>query len=100
MLAILILALAFSIYVFKKTDNAYENQVIILDAIWEYSRDVDWRNLQVSTDDVEGFYETMWRLSDWSYKNILPPEKLKLIEPYILPYKEAKKRMKERGIKI
>ena len=102
MLAILILTLAFCIFMVKKINNTYENQCVVLDAVYEFLRD-EYRTSGkirydlVNYDDIEDLYRTIWRLTDWSYENILPPEKLKLIEPYILPYEETKKRMKERG---
>ena len=34
-------------------------------------------------DDIEPYMKTFWRLWDWGYKRLLPPDKFELIKPYL-----------------
>lgn len=72
-----------------KGENTSHNRLIIIHAIAEYySRyvyiDSD-QNIADSElyDAMEPYERTLWRLNDWSYKNILPPDKYELIKPFI-----------------
>ena len=48
-------------------------------------------------DNMEPYDKTFWRFWDWGYKSILPPEKFKLVEPYIdKDSKAAKKKGKQK----
>lgn len=92
---IVILMIIFLTYIWVKIDNAYKNQKIILDAIYDYLSDEYKKSQCLRTDlvsfaDMEELTTTLFRLWDWSYERILPPEKFKLVEPYI--------NKKERGI--
>lgn len=72
-----------------KNENMYHNHRVILRGIDNY---IKWRrkhNLSIDDtelslfDSMEPYERTLWRLGDWSYKNILPPDKFKLIKPFI-----------------
>lgn len=72
-----------------KNENTYHNHIIISNAIGDYIR---WRiknnlydNLSYLAlyDCIEPYERTLWRLWDWSYKNILPPEQYKIIKPFV-----------------
>jgi hypothetical protein len=76
-----------------KNENTYRNQIIIMYAIRDYLYEQIKNNnddYQVSFDDIESYHKTLWRLTDWSYKKILPRRKYRIIEPYIRSYKEIK----------
>lgn len=77
------------VFVTIKNENAYHNRIIILRGIGDY---INWRrknNLSIDDtelslyDSMEPYDRTLWRLGDWSYKNILPPDKYKIIKPFI-----------------
>lgn len=63
----------------------------ISDAIHKYHaeviRDFDYLTgypkFQVEYEDMEAYKTTLFRFWDWSYKHILPKDKLAIIEPYI-----------------
>lgn len=46
------------------------------------NHDIAGSNL-VSVWDSESYEKTLFRLWDWGYTRILPPEKFELIKPYI-----------------
>jgi hypothetical protein len=52
-----------------------------------YRRDMiargEFVNFKVNYDDMESYDETLFRLFDFGYKNILPKEKYDIIKPYI-----------------
>lgn len=84
-----LLSVAFSILLYNvllvfKVNNAYKNQTKILDAIESYADETKDKNKALCLlNNMEEFEETIWRLTDWGYKNILPKEDFELIEPYI-----------------
>ena len=41
---------------------------------------------------MESYLKVIFRIWDWGYENILPPDKYVLIAPYIKPYKGNKKK--------
>ena len=87
--ALLTLAILAGVVILIKNINAFKNQIIISDAICRYGCELIQRgeynilNLPVTYDDMEDYDRTLWRLWDWGYKRILPPEKFELIKPYI-----------------
>lgn len=71
-----------------KLPIAFINSVIIIDAICKFKLDrvkaddlVHVRDVEYK--DMEAFEDTIFRLTDWGYKRILPKEKYKLIKPFI-----------------
>lgn len=84
-----LLSVAFSILLYNvllvfKVNNAYKNQTKILDAIDRYADETkDFGKALCLLNNAEELDETIWRLTDWGYKNILPKEDFELIEPYI-----------------
>ena len=75
-----------------KNEITYINSNIIIRAIRTYRHDLinnhKFDELKTSVDysDMEDSSRTFWRLWDWSYKRILPPEKFEIIKPFIKPY--------------
>lgn len=71
-----------------KNENTHRNRLIIIHAIGDYGRyrmDNDMYNpicLKIY-DYMEPYKRTLWRLWDWSYKNILPPDIYEIIKPFI-----------------
>jgi hypothetical protein len=61
--------------------------MILSDAIHMYHRDMiiqgEFVNFKVDYDDMESYDETLFRLFDFGYENILPKEKYEIIRPYI-----------------
>ena len=46
----------------------------------------------VSYEDMESYESTLFRLWDWGYKRILPPEKFEIIKPFINILKNKKEK--------
>ena len=46
----------------------------------------------VSYEDLESYESTLFRLWDWGYKRILPPEKFEIIKPFIDILKNKKEK--------
>lgn len=73
-------------YILLRMCIAYERRVIIYEAIYAYTRDTTKQGdfiYEVNYCDMETFRETVFRLFDFGYTNILPKEKYEMIEPYI-----------------
>lgn len=77
-----------------KDSVTYRNYEIIMDAIFDYSMDAidkaakngtifDGVKYEVNYDDMRDYNTTLFRIFDWGYKNILPSDKFKIVEPYI-----------------
>ena len=82
--ALLVSALIYNVLMLIKTNNAYRNQVKILNAIDCYATEVnDYDKALFLMYSMESLSETIYRFTDWGYKNILPKEYFELIEPYI-----------------
>lgn len=74
------------IYFLIRLNIASNNRTIIIDAIHRYNRDMIVRgkfNNAIHYHDMESFDDTLFRLNDFGYTNILPKEKYELIKPYI-----------------
>lgn len=71
-----------------KNDATFSARVKIVDAIHSYhmhciiSDNYEGARL-VTFEDMESYNATMYRIWDWGYKNILPPEKFELVKPFI-----------------
>lgn len=55
----------------------------IFDAIISYQLNRDFFGRIVSLNDMEDYDSTFYRWWDWGYTRILPPEKFKIIKPWI-----------------
>ena len=78
--------LAFGVFMLIKTENAFKCQILITHAICLYHLDkIDKCEFDYEVDygDEEPYEKTLWRLWDWGYTRILPPEKFEIIKPYI-----------------
>lgn len=83
-LSFLFSAFIYSILLFLKADNAGKNHTKILNAIDSYIKQGnDYKTGLLLIDSMEDFDKTIFRLTDWGYKNILPKQYFELIEPYI-----------------
>lgn len=77
-----------------KNEVTYRNVIIIARAIHDYhSRQIiEYAPIFVYYDDMISYPKVLFRICDWGYKNILPPDKYVLIAPYIKPYESNKKK--------
>lgn len=86
LLVVSMLCMIFGVCLLFKTHNTYNKRSIILDAILAYQLSlprVPYDSTEVKFEDMESFDDTFYRLFDWGYKHILPPDKFKIIEPFI-----------------
>lgn len=97
-LIILLVMLAVGIFLVTKNENTYQKQMIVSYAIYLYAIDMIHRGIfesEVDWDDIESYMATLFRLWDWGYTRLLPPEKYEIIKPYIEEaidmYKESRK---------
>lgn len=77
---------AFGIFMLIKNENTFRCQMLITEAIGLYQRDKIAKHefdYDVEFYDEEPYDKTLWRLWDWGYTRILPPEKFEIIKPYI-----------------
>ena len=70
-----------------KNTFTYISHRLIGDAIYRYNvylirKTKDYHEL-VFFCEMESYEKTLFRLWDWGYTRILPPEKFELIKPYI-----------------
>lgn len=79
--------LIFSVVIIFRSEVAYRNQTIIGDAVYRYSMDMINKDMfmqrEVCFNDIEPFERTLFRLWDFGYTRLLPPEKFEIIKPYI-----------------
>lgn len=67
-----------------KNNNTYNNHTKILQAIHDYAvTENELISAMSLYDEMEDYDRTMFRLWDWGYTRILPPDKFELIKPYI-----------------
>lgn len=71
-----------------KNDVTFAQHTKISRAIYLYCMDQIYKgNLDYTKDvyfeDAEPYYKTLFRLWDWGYKRILPPDKFEIIKTYI-----------------
>ena len=101
MIIVCVVVILFCCIMLLKNNNTFKNHVIISDAIAEYAKhliDTDlnaYRKFVKESPDkhsvfsyAEDYDKTLWRLWDWGYTRILPPDIFELIKPFI---KEGKK---------
>lgn len=80
-----ILLILFMLFI-TKNNTTLNNHYKIIDAITEYNiACINSGNIGDMVDfrEMESYDKTLWRLNDWGYTNILPKDKLELIESYI-----------------
>lgn len=84
-MAFAIILTIFAILAWAKSENAYQNQMKILNAILDYGSECIWSNkpILVDFDEMESLTRTLFRFWDWGYTRILPTEKFEIIKPYI-----------------
>lgn len=75
-------------YMWAKIEITMINHMIIIYAIAEFRKDrIIAKDLKHANDvkstDMEDFRQTVYRLTDWGYKRILPKEKYELVKPFI-----------------
>lgn len=80
--------LALYAYMWFKVNNALRNHVLIATAIYLYQEDrIDKKDFDhvddVRFEDIEEFEKTVYRMTDWGYKRILPKEKYELVKPFL-----------------
>lgn len=80
----------FALVLCIKNENTCRNHLIIHNAIYMYRVDciLEGRQRNVSHEDTRSYCGTLFRLWDWGYKRILPPEKYEIIKPYLQTAKE------------
>lgn len=85
-------SITFAIYMYIKNNVTHFNRMLVLNAIYLYRRDLieqdKYDEAQVNMYDLESYGKTLWRLWDWGYEHILPPEKFEIIKPYIKDIKK------------
>lgn len=83
---ILIILLFSSVFLSIKDKNTRKQRLIILHAFHKYVSVCINNGTQISFDVwdyIEDYSSTLYRLWDWGYTRILPPEKFELIKDYI-----------------
>lgn len=86
LLGVCVLMFMFCVMMLVKCFNTHKNRKIISNAILAYQLamiDSDDDDLEVFYSDMEDFDASLGRFWDWGYKNMLPPDKFKVIEPFI-----------------
>lgn len=86
----IVVVLVYSIVMAFKNNNTYKNHKIIADAIYKYHMAVIKNtnplaqfDFKVDYSDMESYAKTYFRIWDWGYKSILPPDKFEIIKEYI-----------------
>lgn len=86
LLIVCVFMLALLILMAVKSENAYKNRDIIIEAIYKYRIMMitsNRRRDEIDYSDMESYDDTLYRWLDWGYENILPPDKFEIIKPYI-----------------
>ncbi len=69
-----------------KNNNTYKNHIIILNAIAKHNCAAileDQCNKCIEYGCIESYYLSLFNLFDWGYKNLVPRDVYKRIEPFI-----------------
>lgn len=86
MMFISVFILIAMIILLLKNNNTYKNHIILLNAIAEHNRVAileDQCDKRISYECIESYYKTLFNLFDWGYKNLVPRDVYKRIEPFI-----------------
>lgn len=81
-----LIIIGFSLFLFVKNNNTYKKHITIISAIGRWGRDSDWVDHDVfmlMIYSIEPYWKTLFRVTDWGLKNILPKKYYEMIEPYI-----------------
>lgn len=96
-ISFLVLIGCFFVYIMIKNNNTFKQSTLIDEAIFLYhmeqikAHDFDEKAWEVTYDDEEEYNKTLWRLWDWGYTRILPPDKYEFLKPYIERAKAMRK---------
>lgn len=85
-MCISIFILIVTVIVYFKNNNTYKNHMIILNAIAKYNWAAileDQCDKRIEYACIESYYKTLFNLFDWGYKNLVPRDVYKRIEPFI-----------------
>lgn len=82
-LIVLVLCLIGGAIALLKNECTAYMRMKIFDAIISYQLNRDFFGRIVSLNDMEDYDSTFYRWWDWGYTRILPPEKFKIIKPWI-----------------
>lgn len=84
-LGICYLALIFSFVILIKNNVTLNNHTIVGEAILAYRLHCIHNHTEavVDWDDEESYNKTLFRIWDWGYTRILPPDKFEIIKPFI-----------------
>lgn len=69
-----------------KNNNTYKNHIILLNAIAEHNYAAileDRCDKCISYECIESYYKALFNLFDWGYKNLVPRDVYKRIDPFI-----------------
>ena len=69
-----------------KNNNTYKNRIILLNAIAKHNCAAmreDQCDKLIDYGCIESYYTTLFNLFDWGYKNLVPRDVYKRIEPFI-----------------
>lgn len=85
---LLLIAEFFLLILLVKNDITCRMHLKINDAIYAYKMarlsEYDFEGMDiVEFSDVEKYDKTLFRIWDWGYTRILPPDKFELIKPFI-----------------
>jgi len=84
---ILLVLLVFGFIILIKNENTFKMHVTIMAAIHLYRMTLikldQYEMCEVDYYDMEPYEKTLLRFWDWGYKHILPPDKFKVIEPFL-----------------
>ena len=84
-LSFLISGMFLTIVLIFKNDNTCMQQMRIACAIGEYGHACirSGEKRMVEFEDMESYDRTLFRLWDWGYTRILPPDKFEIIRAYV-----------------
>ena len=82
---VIVLVLFLILMCFIRSDNTYRTRRIISQAIVNYSIHCYTIKVapEVSHKDMEPYDQTLYRLYDWGYENILPKDKYDIVKGFI-----------------
>lgn len=81
-----IFILIVTVIVYLKNNNTYKNHMIILNAIAKYNYAAMLEDLwgdRIEYSCVKSYYSSLFNIFDWGYKNLVPRDVYKRIEPFI-----------------
>lgn len=75
------------VFIFIKNYNTFRVRTKIDNAIYKYNMYCinagTYNTERIKYNDEESYESTMFRVFDWGYKNILPPDKFEKVKMYI-----------------